>query len=326
MSKSSVRQLPSSSRTSPGWASGVSTTWAETTFIPLVIVQTWRSCTSATPLAPEDVAADLGEIDAARGRLEQDVDAVAQQPERARDDEDADRDRGDGVGLRPAGRLDDESRDQHRGRAEQVPGDLEVDRPHVEARLTAFGQEAQRDGVPRQGEGGHHDDDAGRDLRRRDEPTHPLDDDDDRQREEDDRVDGRRDDLDPVPAERPARRPRPPGDPDGGQRQGHPGYVGEQVTGVGQEGQRVAGDPGHQLDQEDRQADAHGGGDPAPALTRRAQRVDHAGRLPRRRDRTRVRAPLGVPRSAPGGTLNTGRSYGGRRRPPDVPPSARAAP
>ena len=67
-----------------GRAPGSSTTWADTTFIPDVIVQACRSWTSATPGASRMCARTVVQVDALRGRLEQDVDGLAEQAPGAR--------------------------------------------------------------------------------------------------------------------------------------------------------------------------------------------------------------------------------------------------
>ena len=73
---------------------------AETTFIPDVIVQAWRSWQSTTPGSVEDALVDAIHVDALRRRLEEHVGGLVQERERAGQDEQADERRGHGVGGR----------------------------------------------------------------------------------------------------------------------------------------------------------------------------------------------------------------------------------
>ena len=81
--------------------------------------------------------AHLAELHPDRGRLEQHVDAVAQQPHGARDDQSADQQRGHRVGPGPAGDGDHDGRDDHRHGAERVAHDLEEGGPQVEVGAAA---------------------------------------------------------------------------------------------------------------------------------------------------------------------------------------------
>ncbi|GAA3511702.1 hypothetical protein GCM10022262_39800 [Georgenia daeguensis] len=80
----------------------------------------------------QDVLADLGEIQAGGGSLEQDVAGFAQDGERAGHDQDGDERAGQCVGPRPSRRGDDDGADDDRDRAEGVVDHLEERRPHVE--------------------------------------------------------------------------------------------------------------------------------------------------------------------------------------------------
>ena len=110
MSKSSDRHAHSASSVAAGSAPSARMTWAETHVHPrrdrpgveVVAVDDARRI--------EDVPADVVHVDALRGRLEEHVGRVAQQRERAGQDEQGDERRGDGVGRRPAGQRDHDAR------------------------------------------------------------------------------------------------------------------------------------------------------------------------------------------------------------------------
>ena len=85
-------------------------TCAESAGKPDVTSQTCSSWTSVTPSTPRIAASTAPGLDPARGRLEEDPRAVAQEPVRRDGHQRGDDQRRDGVGLDPAGHVDDEAR------------------------------------------------------------------------------------------------------------------------------------------------------------------------------------------------------------------------
>ena len=183
----------------------------------------------------QQVPAHLVQVNAPGRRLQQHVDGLAQQAQGARDDQQADAERDDGVGAGEAGQPDRQGGGQDRHRAEQVVEDLQVRAADVEAGRLALRQQQQRHQVA------HRADDAEDDHRARpyrfrvDQPLHGLVEDEGRKPEQDHRVHGGREDLRALPAERPLRRRRAAGNPHREQRQGHPVGVRRHVSGVGQQ-------------------------------------------------------------------------------------------
>ena len=124
-SASSTRPAPLSARTA-----SETTTWADSTGMPEVIVHTWRSWTPTTPGVPGCVRGRRGRC-SGRG-LEQDVNGLAKEQPDAGHDHDGHRDRCDGVGPQPTcGHDDDGGRDGSDG-AQHVTQDLEVGTANVE--------------------------------------------------------------------------------------------------------------------------------------------------------------------------------------------------
>ena len=133
-SKCSPRHSHSASSTRPpagASASSVTTTCAERTGDPEVIVHACRSCTSRTPSTPRMCSRTWPMSTPGRG-LEQHVEGVAQEVQGARQDQAPDDDGGDGVGRRPAGAEDDQRGDDDRDRSQRVGEHLQVGAADVE--------------------------------------------------------------------------------------------------------------------------------------------------------------------------------------------------
>ena len=214
MSKSSARQRDSSSSASAASAPRSSTTCADTTFIPDVIVHAWRSWQSITPGASR-MCCRTWSRSTSRGRgLEQDVGSLAQETERARQDQRGDEERGDRVGAVPAGHRDDDRRDNHGGRSSKVSEHLEICAAHVEARALGVAQQEHRHAVHGEANERDREHEACGDLRRIGHAPHRLEHDVAGDAKQQDGVGHRGNDLEPQVAECPAERRRPPGEPD----------------------------------------------------------------------------------------------------------------
>ncbi len=120
---------------------------------PEVIVQACRSW-SPRRRPGQDVRAHLRHVDVLGRRLQQDVQRLAQQLPGARDDHQADQQRGDRVGGLPAGGQDDRGRDQHGERAQRVRRHLQEGAAHVEALLLAAHQQRRARSCSRPGRSG----------------------------------------------------------------------------------------------------------------------------------------------------------------------------
>ena len=167
----------------------------------------------------EDVPPDVVEVHVPGRGLEQDIGRLAQEPERARQDQRGDQERGDRVGAVPAGQRDDDRRDDHGGRPTQVAEHLEICAAHVEAGALRVAQQEHRHAVRGEADERDGEHDARGDLRRIGEAPHRLEHDVAGDAEQQDGVRDRGNDLEPQVAECPAERRRPPREPDREQRE-----------------------------------------------------------------------------------------------------------
>ena len=165
-------RIPSST---PGWASRSGTTaWPLIATMPLVTVQTWRSCTRTRRAPPASAPAPR------RGRrggdaLEQDVGALPDQPPGAGEDEEGEEHGDERVGHGPAGERDDRGRRQGADRAERVAQDVQIGAAGVEAALPRAVQHGQAHEVDDQPGGGDGEEEPGPNRLRVLDPLHRLD-------------------------------------------------------------------------------------------------------------------------------------------------------
>ena len=203
----------------------------------------------------EDVPPDVVEVHVTGRGLEQDIGRLAQQPERARQDQRGDQERGDRVGAVPAGQRDDDRRDDHGGRPTQVAEHLEIRAAHVEAGALRVAQQKHRHAIRGKADERDGEHDTRGDLRRIGEAPHRLEHDVAGDAEQQDGVCHRSDDLEPQVAECPAERRRPPREPDREQREPDPDDVGQQVARIGEQRQAVRDHRPDDLDGKGNQAE-----------------------------------------------------------------------
>ena len=209
-------------------------------------------------------------------------------------------------------RRDQDSRDDHRDRAEQVGQHLEVGPAYVQVLGLVPAQDDQPGGVGQRADDGDGEHQAGLDLARLAQPVDRLDQHPDGHPDQQQGVAQRGQHLGPLHAVRAARAggPGAQAGPDQGQHQS--GGVGQHVAGVGQQGQRAGEQAADDLGHEDDAGDGQHQGQPAP-VRRWSRSSEHPGQgldEPRRRSPGRGRPPG----SSPG--RGRGRSRPGVRRTP----------
>ena len=192
------------------------------------------------------------EVDAARRRLEEDVERLAEQAPPARHDERHDREGGHRVGVPQAGRERDDRRDRDGAGAEEIRKDLEVRSPHREARALRVAEQRDRDRVARQTDRGHGEDDATRHLRGLRETPDALHEHDARDEEEQTRVQHGREDLEAQHPERPPLARRARREPYGHDRDRERDDVNKDVERLGEERQAARERGRDRFDDEDR--------------------------------------------------------------------------
>ena len=205
-----------------------------------------------------DRRADLPRVHPRRGALEEDADRLAQDAERARDDEHADEQAGDRVGVGPAGREQDEARDDDARRRGEVGEDVELGGADVQARARAV-QHARRRQVDQEPGGPRGQHPAAGDLGRVGEPPDRGPDDPEPEPDERDCVDQGREHLGAAPAEAPLGRGGPQREPGREQRQPERERIGEHVRRVREECERARREPDRNLDHGEAEDEPEGG-------------------------------------------------------------------
>ena len=229
-------------------------------------------------LGPRQREPHLLRVDPGGRLLEQDPHRVAEDPPRAGEHERADRERGEWVGVLPAGDHDDQARHDHAGRSEQVGEDVEERGLHVQVLRSRAREDPRRGNVDHRAGDADHEHPAARDLGRVVEPPERGDDDPDRDGDERGAVDERGEDLGAAGAEAPPRRRRPGRQPGRQEREAEGGGVREHVRSVGEHGERVGDQTDRHLDDREARDEQEGGAESPPvSARRRAQAVGVAG-------------------------------------------------
>ena len=180
---------------------------------------------------------DPAQLEVSGRPFEQDVDGLAEEPPRARDDEERDGRAHQRIDGGPARERHRGGGEEHAARGERVAQHFQIGGSDVETGRGATVEQPRRDQVDaeaRRGDGHHR---PAEHLGRRQHALVGLDQDHEGHGQEQQRVDDGGQDLDAVVAERLLGRGRPGGNPDGEQRQADARHVGEHVAGVGGEGQ-----------------------------------------------------------------------------------------
>ena len=198
-------------------------------------------------LGSGDRRTDLARVHPRGRALEQHADGLAQHAARAGDDEHADQDRRDRVGVGPTGREHDEPRDDDARRRGEIGEHVQLRRADVEAGA----------GAVEHARGGEVDDEAG-DARREHpaagdpgrvgEPPDPLPDDPGSEDDEDECVRECRQHLRPAPAEAALRRRGTVCEPGREEREPERERVREHVRRVGEQRERPRDEPCRGLD------------------------------------------------------------------------------
>ena len=194
-----------------------------------------------------DRGADLPRVHSLGRPFQQHADGLAQHAGRARDDEQADQDRHDRVGVGPAGREHDEPRNDDARRRREVRQNVQHRRADVQAGAGAV-EHARRDEVHDEpgDAGGEHP--AAHDAGRIRQAADPRPDDPRAEDDEHERVDQGGQHLGAPPAEAPLRRRRAVREPGGEEGETERKRVREHVRRVGEKRQRVGGEAGERLD------------------------------------------------------------------------------
>ena len=198
-------------------------------------------------LRPRDRRADLARV-RPRGRaLEQHAHGLAEDAGRAQDDEQADQDRRDRVGVGPAGRKHDEPRDDNAGGGGEVGEHVQHGRADVQTGAGAV-EHARSGEVDEEAGDARCEHPASRDAGRIGEPPGRLPDDPGAEDDEDERVRECGQHLGAPPAEAPLRRCRPVREPRREEGEPERERVREHVRRVGEQRERPGHEPGEHLD------------------------------------------------------------------------------
>jgi hypothetical protein len=215
---------------------------------------------------------DRREVEVGGRALEEDVHGLAQEPPRARHDEDRDRRADERVRVAPAGDEHDGGRKQHAERAHRVAEDLEVRGADVEALGGVPVQEPRGHQVHHEAEGADGEHGTAEHAPRVEQPLVRLVEDGADDDEQHEGVDEGGQDLRPVVAVGLGGRGRARGDPDGEEGEREAAEVGQHVGGVGEEGEAARDERAHHLD-EHVAAGEEEGGDAGAARARGRRRA-----------------------------------------------------
>ena len=221
----------------------------------------------------EQPGAHVGERQAPRRGLEQDVGGLPEQVEGARDDQGDDDQRGHRVGAVPPRRGDQDRGHDDGDRPEGVGHDLEVGRAHVEVVVLApaRGQDRHADDVAEQAHDAEDQHRAAGHLRRLVETAHSLDQHEAADGQQQGRLCGCAEHLGAAQAPGVGVARRSSDDRGDDQGHGQPGDVGEHVGGVGQQREAARHDGAHDLDDQHRHGEGEDDGQSPPGVRRRVR-------------------------------------------------------
>ena len=138
---------------------------------------------------------DVLQRDVRRGRLEQDLHALPQEPPTAGDDEERDEHRHDRVGQGPSGKDDDQGSEERPNRAQEVAHHVQVRGARIQVPVRVVPKQSERNEVHHQARQGHAGEEGTLNDVRGTEPPDRLEDDPGREGGEDDTVHQRGKDL-----------------------------------------------------------------------------------------------------------------------------------